>query len=65
VFLVHGDADTETVPEHSRRVFAARRGPRRLVLVPGAGHNGSLRDDVWDEIARWIDNVMAHRPNDP
>ena len=59
VLLVHGDADTETRPDHSRRVLAALRGPKRLILVPGARHNGSLRGEVWDEIARWLDAVLV------
>ena len=54
VLLIHGAADTETPPSHSERVFAALRGPKRLILVPGAGHNASLRTDVWTEIDRWI-----------
>lgn len=52
VLLIHGEKDSETPPDHSRRVFAALRGPKRLIIVPGAGHNGSLRADVWDEIER-------------
>jgi alpha-beta hydrolase superfamily lysophospholipase len=58
VLLVHGDADADTPPEHSRRVFAALDGPKRLILVPGAQHNGSLRPEVWEEIVRWIDTVL-------
>jgi uncharacterized protein len=62
VLLVHGEADVETSPEHSRRVFAALKGPKRLVVVPGAPHNGSLRPEVWSEIERWVDDVLArHR----
>ena len=59
VMLIHGDADTETPPAHSRRVFAALGGEKRLILVPGAGHNGSLRGEVWDEIDRWLDSVLV------
>ncbi len=58
VILIHGEADTETRSDHSRRVFDALRGQKRLILVPGAGHNGSLRAEVWDEVARWIDSVI-------
>ena len=54
VLLIHGDADSDTPPDHSRRVFAALHGPKHLVLVPGAGHNGSLRPEVWDQIERWV-----------
>ncbi|HUE87873.1 MAG TPA: alpha/beta fold hydrolase [Vicinamibacterales bacterium] len=59
VLLIHGENDTDTSPDHSRRVFAALRGPKRLLIVPGAAHNGSLRSEVWDEVERWIDNVVA------
>jgi uncharacterized protein len=55
VLLVHGDADVETPPAHSQRVFAALKGPKRVILVPGAGHNGSLRPEVWNAIERWLD----------
>ena len=50
VLLVHGAADSDTPPDHSRRVLAALAGPKRLILVPGAHHNESLRGEVWDEI---------------
>jgi organic hydroperoxide reductase OsmC/OhrA/pimeloyl-ACP methyl ester carboxylesterase len=46
VFLVHGADDRATVPDHSRRVFAALAGPKRLRIVEGAGHSGSLTADV-------------------
>ncbi len=58
VILIHGEADTETRSDHSRRVFDALRAQKRLILVPGAGHNESLRAEVWDEVARWIDSVI-------
>jgi uncharacterized protein len=60
VLLIHGAADTETPPDHSRRVLAALAGPKRLILVPGARHNGSLTGDVWDEIERWLDSVATY-----
>jgi pimeloyl-ACP methyl ester carboxylesterase len=59
VLLIHGDADVETRPEHSRRVAAALAGPKRLILVPGAHHSESLRGDVWPDIERWIDHYVG------
>lgn len=56
VLLVHGAADLDTPPDHSRRVFAALAGAKRLILVPGAGHNQALRGGVWEDIERWIDS---------
>jgi pimeloyl-ACP methyl ester carboxylesterase len=58
VLVIHGADDVETPPAHSERVYAALTGPKRLILVPGAGHNGSLRSDIWDQIERWIDDVI-------
>jgi pimeloyl-ACP methyl ester carboxylesterase len=58
VLLIHGAADIETPPDHSRRVLAALAGPKRLILVPDAGHNGSLNGEVWTEIERWLDDVV-------
>src|SRR5437660_207014 len=53
VLVIHGAADHDTPPAHSQRVYAALKGPKRLVLVPNAGHNGSLRAEVWQDIERW------------
>lgn len=54
VFLIHGEYDRDTRPHHSQRVFDALRHPKRLLIVPGAAHNDVLRNEVWDEIERWI-----------
>jgi len=59
VLVIHGEADTDTPPSHSRRVFDALAGPKRLILVPGARHNESLRGDVWDQVDRWIDDILG------
>jgi len=65
VLLIHGANDTETRPDHSQRVFAALRGPKKLILVPGAGHNQSLGDaDVWQQIDRWIFVSAAGRADE-
>jgi pimeloyl-ACP methyl ester carboxylesterase len=59
VLLIHGADDVDTPPAHSERVFAALKGPKRLILVPGAAHNGSLRSDIWPQIEQWIDDVLV------
>jgi pimeloyl-ACP methyl ester carboxylesterase len=58
VLLVHGEADVDTPPAHSQRVYAALTGRKRLILVPGAGHNGSLVSGVWTQIEQWLDEVL-------
>jgi dipeptidyl aminopeptidase/acylaminoacyl peptidase len=62
VLLVHGADDTDTRPAHSQRVMQALTGPKRLILVPGARHNESLRGGaVWTEIERWLDEALVER----
>ena len=58
VLLIHGQNDRETPPAHSQRVFAALRGPKRLILVPGAGHSDALRGDAWSAIDEWLDSTV-------
>ena len=59
VLVIHGADDVDTVPEHSRRVYTALAGPKRLLLVPG-GHNHSLGSaQVWTEIDRWIEQALG------
>ncbi len=63
VLLIHGADDVETPPDHSRRVFDALGGPKQLILVPGAGHNESLRPAVWEQIEEWLDAVLEAGPS--
>ena len=61
VLLIHGDADSDTRPEHAQRVFRALKGPKELMLVKGAHHNESLRDErTWLRIETWLDEVLHH-----
>jgi len=61
VLLIHGADDVETPPDHSRRIYEALKGPKRLILVPGVGHNHSLQPDVSPEIDGWIDKALSER----
>ncbi|MDX2021148.1 MAG: alpha/beta hydrolase [Deltaproteobacteria bacterium] len=54
VLVIHGEKDHETPPVHSRRVHAALRSPKRLIVVPNAGHNDCLTSEVWIEIEKWL-----------
>jgi pimeloyl-ACP methyl ester carboxylesterase len=62
VLLIHGADDVETSPTHSHRIFAALSGPKKLISVPGAGHNQSLATSTWPEIDRWIDEYLPASP---
>ncbi len=62
VLLIHGLEDHETPPAHSQRIYDALAGPRRLMLVPGAGHNDVLKGaDVWREIDSWLAGLTGSR----
>ncbi|HXA28825.1 MAG TPA: alpha/beta fold hydrolase [Candidatus Angelobacter sp.] len=45
LLLIHGDADTAVPVRHARRLFDAAGEPRRLWVVPGAGHVGAYFAD--------------------
>jgi uncharacterized protein len=63
VLLIHGTADRHNPPGHSQQIYAALAGPKRLILVPGAGHGDALgRAGVWREIDSWIDAVSPASP---
>jgi hypothetical protein len=41
------------------RVFDALAGPKRLILVPGVGHNTSMSDPgVWTVTDKWVEDVF-------
>ena len=63
VLLVHGANDRETPVEHSRRIHGRLSGPKKLLIVPGAGHNDALRPEVWKEIDAWIDDSLSGAPS--
>ena len=55
VLILHGTDDTDTSPDHSRRVYAALAGPKDLLLVPGVGHNHTLSaPGIWDQVETWV-----------
>lgn len=59
VLVIHGAADIDTPPDHSRRIYAALAGPKQLILVQGAKHNESLQGTIWTDIEDWIDGVLV------
>jgi alpha-beta hydrolase superfamily lysophospholipase len=54
VLILHGAADDETGPAHSQRVYDAVRAPKRLIFVPGKGHNNVLGPTVWPLLDQWL-----------
>jgi len=60
VLLIHGERDVDTPPAHSQRIFAALPGPKRLILVPGVGHNASMTPEIQRAVLEWIDYIPRH-----
>jgi alpha-beta hydrolase superfamily lysophospholipase len=58
VLLLHGANDRDTRPDHSRRVYTALGGPKKLVIVPGARHDGSLNPQTWPMVEAWVDDAI-------
>jgi len=54
VLLIHGAADKETTPAHSERVAQALKGPKRLVMLPKAGHAPGLDEATWKIVDEWV-----------
>jgi uncharacterized protein len=59
VLLIHGARDRDTGPDHSRRIYDALAGEKRLIVVDNAGHGQSLSGpDVWKEIEDWVRRLI-------
>jgi hypothetical protein len=55
--IVHGDMDDIVPVAHGHALFAAAPGPRRLRIVPGAGHNDlvdTMGSAYGTEVAAWL-----------
>ncbi len=62
VLVIHGLDDTVIPYEHGKRLFEALPGPKRLVLMPGAGHNNLEfvdADTYWGAFTRFVDDPAA------
>jgi pimeloyl-ACP methyl ester carboxylesterase len=67
LLLVHGDADTQVAPRHSRTLSALARNSR-LVSVPGASHAAVLADAsslVRRESVSWFTRWLAEPARRP
>lgn len=57
VLIIHGKDDLDTPIAHSQRVFEALRAPKKMIVVPGAGHNDALRPEIWTQIQDWTESL--------
>ena len=57
VLILHGDVDEIVPVSHAEALFEAAREPRRLHIVPGAGHNDLVQvmgPSYGTEVAAWL-----------
>jgi fermentation-respiration switch protein FrsA (DUF1100 family) len=61
VLITHGDPDPVLPTSEAHLLFAAAREPKKLLIVPGAGHNvlGSAGDAYLDQIVNFVREAMA------
>jgi pimeloyl-ACP methyl ester carboxylesterase len=56
LLLIHGEQDTVLPPECSRYIYDNALEPKRLILLPNAGHSF---DECADELGRILDEFIA------
>ncbi len=64
ILLLHGAEDRSIPAAHSRELYAAARGPKRLVVIAGEGHNSVMADRrgvLREEAMRWLARFLPAR----
>jgi len=61
VLVIHGAEDHQTPIAHAHRVFDRLAGPKKLVVVPGAGHVDVLGPSTWQEVDDFVSANLATR----
>ncbi len=61
--ITHGDPDPTIPTEQGRELFAAANEPKKLMVIPGAGHCvfGFGGDDYFDQIAAFIREAIGKK----
>jgi fermentation-respiration switch protein FrsA (DUF1100 family) len=60
LLVLHGERDDIVPPAQGRRVFEAAGGPKRFVIIPGAGHNDTYvagGEAYWRSLADFLESV--------
>jgi len=54
LLCVIAERDDVIPPAHGERLYAAWGGPKRKLLLPGAGHNDGDGPDLWNEVRGFL-----------
>ena len=62
VLVSHGDPDPVIPLDEGRTLYAAANEPKKLVTIPGAGHNvfGSAGAIYLDQLTAFIRDALSH-----
>ena len=61
VLIAHGDPDSTIPTDEGRALYAAANEPKKLIIVPGAGHNvfGSAGPAYLDQLEQFIRSALG------
>lgn len=59
LLLIHGDADTFSPIDVSRRIYSESDEPRKLLIYPGVSHSFSeVKNRLCDDLVDWIVSIF-------
>lgn len=63
IYFIHGDNDWIIKPEHSQKLFAKAKEPKKLLIIDNVGHAEKIFDDkpqeFINECRQWFDRTLA------
>jgi uncharacterized protein len=64
ILITHGDPDPTIPTEQGRKLYAAAKEPKKLIIIPGAGHgvSGFGGDAYFDTLAEFIREAVESHP---
>jgi uncharacterized protein len=60
LMLIHGEADATVPPSSSQQLLDAATGPKRLLMIPGAGHNDVFKQGgpaLWQTLHEFLTSL--------
>jgi len=59
LFIIHGGRDTHIPLHHARRIFHAANEPKKLEVIPRAGHNDLFEAGAWPRVREFLESLRA------
>jgi dipeptidyl aminopeptidase/acylaminoacyl peptidase len=63
LLLIHGDKDDLVPVEHAHKLFEKAREPKKLVIIPGAGHRLRLEEKALTAALDWLKTSAKLTPD--